>query len=115
MRNKLLIVAICALSAFVGWRTYQFQQAKKELPSRKSLIQNDLEEKLNAYAIRMKVKCEDEVLKIAKRNADSIVFIKANELMLFDSLKRPEKPIKPDFPEKKELKDTLAIEPIVKF
>ena len=115
MRNKLLILVICLLIPFIGWKSYQYKLVKDSLPSRKSLIQNDLEEKLLVYANRMNAKCEKEMLKVAKRNADSIVFIKANELMLFDSLQRPEKPIKPEFPEKKELKDSLAIKPLVKF
>lgn len=115
MRNKLLLLAFSLIAAFIGWRTYQFQVAKENLPTRKSLIQNELEVRLSIYAKNVKERCEDEVLKAAKINADSIVFIKANELMLFDSLRRPEKPLKPELPEKKELIDTLAIEPLVKF
>jgi len=115
MNKRILLLAFCILSCFIAWKIYQHQEAKDLLPTRESLIQKDFERKLNDYAQRMREKCDAEVLKLAKKNADSIVFIKANELMLFDSLRRPEKPLKPELPIKKELKDSVKIEPLVKF
>jgi len=115
MKNKLAILAFCLFAVFIGWKAKEYQQVKDRLPSRKSLIQNELENKLEEYGSRMKGRCEEEMLKAAKMKADSIVFIKANELMLFDSIRRPEKPIKPDFPIKKVLKDSQEIAPLVEF
>jgi len=113
MRKKITIAVLIFLGAYIAWRVYLHNQAKALLPSRKSLIEARLEEMLETYAVPIRKRCQETMLEEAREMADSIVFIRANELMLFDSTSRPPKPTKPLMPLKKELKDSLEVAPIL--
>ncbi len=113
MKQKIIILLVVLLSAYIGWRVYQYYELKAKLPSRKSLIENNLQERLAMYSDKVKKKCIEGFLEEAQDLADSIVFNKANELMLFDSLSRPTKPDKPLLPPIKPLKDSVNVRPLL--
>jgi len=113
MRNRLIYLGLILLITYIGWRVYQHQLAKEALPDRKFLIQANVEKKLEIYATEIRNKCNREMLEDAIVLADSIAFLKADSLMLFDTVVRPAKPGKPELPEKLPLKESLEVAPLI--
>lgn len=109
IRHWLLLV----LLVFAGWRTYLYQQAKHLLPDRDVLIGQALDEKLDDFSARLVKKCHEDAIEEAREIADSIAFDKADALMLFDTLSRPEKPFRPTMPELLPLEDSLEVKPFL--
>lgn len=100
------------LLLLIGWWQIRRQQAIAALPDRNVLIAMSLQSKVDKYTKMVRDRCMDKVMAEAKEIADSIAFIKADSLMILDTLTRPPKPIKPEKPLKKPLRDSQAVKPL---
>lgn len=105
----LLVGLVC----FVSWRTYRYQQVKRSLPDREAIIGQALDERVQAFKDKLEQKCHKDAIEEAKEIADSIAFVKAEALMLFDTLSRPEKPTRPIKPARLPLRDSLEVKPLL--
>ena len=113
MRNRLILLFLILLGVYIGWKVYNYRIALEALPDRSVLIQAKFEAKLESYGKEIRRKCDEDILNDARLLADSIAFLKADSLMLFDTIRRPPKPGKPVIPDKLPLKDSLQIAPLI--
>jgi len=79
--------------------------------SKKQLMDESLQEKLNKYTKVQFQKCEKRILNRAQAIVDSILLKEAQEKTI-DTFDRPPKPFKPTRPTLKVPKDTTAVEPL---
>jgi len=112
-RGNLTILIFVVFAAYIGYQIYEDQKLLAIQPSRQSLIAAEVDRRLDEYQSNVFKNCNIEVMEAAKEIADSIIFIKANSLMLIDSLGRPPKPDKPFTPKAIPLKDSSEVKPLV--
>jgi hypothetical protein len=90
---------------------FSCQAGEKKVLTKQEVIAQKIEEKVKRWENSMREKCSENVLEEAQALVDSILIARAR--LDVDSIPKPEKPIKPQMPVIKELKDTLPIAPIL--
>ncbi len=106
--NKRYYLLFCGVLFF---SFFSCQSEKKQSLTKEEIIEQKIEEKVNRWVNSMREKCKENVLEEAAALVDSILIARAR--LDVDSIPKPEKPIKPEMPMIKELKDTLPIAPIL--
>jgi hypothetical protein len=86
---------------------------REDDPRRQVLIEAKVKERLDEYQQVHRNRCYNEVLKAALVIVDSTMLDNAQGIRVIDSIPRPPKPERPLPPEKKILKDTLQIAPLL--
>lgn len=75
-----------------------------------AFLEQQVEERLETYRRILYQQCRDKVLEEAGKIADSILILEAR--LKRDSLNKPARPLKPERPELKKLKDSLKLDPL---
>jgi hypothetical protein len=75
-----------------------------------SFVEQQVEQQLATYKRILLKQCRDNILTEAGRLADSILITEAR--LRRDSMGKPPRPVKPDKPELKTLKDSLGLDPL---
>lgn len=103
-------VVMLTFMAFSGDSTKTENTKIKE--SKKSLIDQKLEEKLERFKTTILKKCKKETIEKAELFVDSLV---AEEFRMLsnDTISFPSKPLRPSLPKKIILNDTTSIDPIL--
>jgi len=103
IKNALHILMLCLAVLFLAG-----QAAPK---SKKQLMDEAIQLKVDEYIKTMEQKCETKVQKRAAEIVDSLL-VKVAQVKTVDTFERPAKPSKPNRPTIRTAKDTTAVKPL---
>lgn len=106
--NKRYYFLFCGILFF---SFFSCQLEKRKGLTKDEAIAQKIEEKVKRWQNSMREKCKENVLEAAAAIVDSILIAQAR--LDVDSIPKPDKPVKPQMPVIKKLKDTLPIAPIL--
>lgn len=107
---KSILLTSIILSLLLFWR--QAPQKESKPLTEKELVQQKLQERIDAYRNTKLKKCKSDAYKEAAKQVDSILIARARAERA-TQIERPAKPSKPTRPDKLQPKDNTEVKPLI--